>query len=162
MYKPVHNKDDYKHSYFNQLGTEECYPFVVLMTPRFYRQERWSVNCADARSISDLHKFIIWTRTIDNIIAARQKPCFSQINILSLSVLTLTSGVSLSIPTCRHSKMYFLLSECDTSIGVKFRVRVRDRVSVGMETCRKGDMSEWRDAPNQCVQTLIILKYCHR
>jgi len=41
-----------------------CYPFVVFewWHRSFYRQERWSVNCADARSISDLHKIIIFNK----------------------------------------------------------------------------------------------------
>jgi len=60
MYKPVHNKDDYKHSYFKLTWHRGMrYPFVVLNDDSFYRQERWSVNCADARSISDLHKISI-------------------------------------------------------------------------------------------------------
>ena len=61
------------------------------------------------------------------------------------------TGEAPSIPTCCHSDMsplrnwLIIVGVATLPMGLRFRVRGRDRVSVGMETCRKGDMSEWRD-----------------
>ena len=73
----------------------------------------------------------------------------------SAQCVTLRRG-RISIPT--------LTSYCqsgNTSTEVKFRVRVRHRVSVGKETCQKGDMSEWRHVTHiatHCELVYLLFK----